>query len=62
MVRGGTPIGRRVGRRRSGWDRLNEAQREQLLAPGLTPPAMVDTAATEAGVVVPASDGPKPGA
>ncbi|MFE3205746.1 helicase associated domain-containing protein [Embleya sp. NPDC059237] len=56
----GTAIGRWVARQRSGWDDLNQAQREQLLALGLTPPAMLDTAAAEAGAAVPVPDGPRP--
>ncbi|MFI1386353.1 helicase associated domain-containing protein [Embleya sp. NPDC020886] len=53
VVHRGTTIGRWVARQRSGWDGLNEPQREHLVALGLTPPATVDTAAA-----VP--DGPRP--
>ncbi|MGC0423474.1 helicase associated domain-containing protein [Embleya sp. AB8] len=63
VVHCGTGIGRWVARQRSGWDRLNEAQRERLLALGLTPPTPVDTAATGADAgeaAVPMSDGPRP--
>ncbi|MFE5325458.1 hypothetical protein ACFRCG_03430 [Embleya sp. NPDC056575] len=53
VVHRGTVIGRWVARQQSGWDGQNAAQREQLLALGLTPPATVDTAATEAEAAVP---------
>ncbi|MFE3199152.1 helicase associated domain-containing protein [Embleya sp. NPDC059237] len=59
----GTGIGRWVARQRSGWDGLNEPQREQLRALGLTPPAAADTAAAEAeaeAAAVPVPDGPRP--
>ncbi|MFE3199154.1 helicase associated domain-containing protein [Embleya sp. NPDC059237] len=58
VVHRGTSMGRWVARQRSGWDGLNAAQREQLLALGLTQPAMVDTSA--AGVAVAVADGPRP--
>ncbi|MFI6588366.1 Helicase associated domain protein [Embleya sp. NPDC050493] len=60
VVHRGTAIGRWVARQRSGWDGLNEPQREQLLALGLTPPATVDAAAAEAPAAVPVPDGPRP--
>ncbi|MFI1585594.1 Helicase associated domain protein [Embleya sp. NPDC020630] len=60
----GTSIGRWVARQRSGWDGLNEPQREQLRALGLTPPATADTAEAEAeaaaAVAVAVPDGPRP--
>ncbi|MFI1386646.1 Helicase associated domain protein [Embleya sp. NPDC020886] len=59
VVHRGTGIGRWVARQRSGWDGLNAAQRERLLALGLTAPALVDTAA-EAGAAVPVPGGPRP--
>jgi len=59
VVHRGTAIGRWVARQRSGWDDLNQAQRERLLALGLTPPASVDAAA-EAKAAVPVPDGPRP--
>ncbi|OPC76485.1 hypothetical protein B4N89_46485 [Embleya scabrispora] len=46
---------------RSGWDGLNAAHREQLLALGLTPPALADTATAEAGATaVAVPEGPRP--
>ncbi|MEU0940225.1 helicase associated domain-containing protein [Embleya sp. NPDC005971] len=63
VVHRGTTIGRWVARQRSGWDGLNAAQREQLRALGLTPPATVDTSAAEAeAAAVPVPDGPGPSA
>ncbi|MFE3206154.1 Helicase associated domain protein [Embleya sp. NPDC059237] len=58
VVHRGTSIGRWVARQRSGWDGLNTAQREQLRALGLTPPATVDAAAETEAAAVP--DGPRP--
>ncbi|MFI1585591.1 helicase associated domain-containing protein [Embleya sp. NPDC020630] len=58
IVHRGTSIGRWVARQRSGWDGLNEPQREQLVALGLTPPAAVDAVAEAAAVPVPDGLGP----
>ncbi|MFI1386316.1 helicase associated domain-containing protein [Embleya sp. NPDC020886] len=44
---------------RSGWDGLNAARRERLLALGPTAPTLVDTAA-EAGAVPALPEGPRP--
>ncbi|MEU0936727.1 helicase associated domain-containing protein [Embleya sp. NPDC005971] len=54
VVHRGTTIGRWVARQRSGWDGLNEPQRERLLALGLTPPAAAEAEAA----AVPVPDGP----
>ncbi|OPC76423.1 hypothetical protein B4N89_47320 [Embleya scabrispora] len=60
VVHRGTSIGRWVARQRSGWDGLNAAQREQLLALGLTPPALADTAGSAEAGAVAVPDGPRP--
>jgi len=38
VVHRGLPVGRWVARQKSGWERLNDAQRSELLALGLTAP------------------------
>jgi len=68
VVHRGLAVGRWIARQKSGWERLNDAQRAELLALGLTPPAAPvvpvragtdrATAAGAAGVAVP--DGPRP--